>query len=102
MAQIVHEKNKKWIEEFLTPNLIANHKLVTPKNSNELIEVESIEIKEMSLEVAFMLTTCYFVKITLQIKDSNAHSQSIDEKEFKLVVKVKIYKELVVVLTDFP
>lgn len=86
--QEMHEKNKKWIREFLAPNLITKEKLVVRKNPNESIELKSIEIKEMSLEVAYMLTKCYFVNITVQIKNVGARSKN-DEREFKLVVKVQ-------------
>lgn len=84
----MHEKNRKWIREFLAPNLITEEKLVVRKNPSESIELKSIEIKEMSLEVAYMLTKCYFVKITVQIKNDSARSKN-DESEFKLVVKVQ-------------
>lgn len=90
MTDEVHAKNKKWIKEYLTPNLITNQKL-TRKNPNKFIDVKSIEIQEMSSKLSFTISNCYFVRIILQIKEKGGQIEdktSIDEKEFNLVVKV--------------
>lgn len=91
MAEEIRERHNKWIIDSLAPNLIENQKLFSCKNTNEHIKIKSIEIKEMSLAVAFMLTNCYFVKISLLTKAE--HSQCADknedgEKTFDIVVKV--------------
>lgn len=95
MAGELRERHKKWIIDTLTPNLIENHKLFNCNNTNNHIKIKSIEIKELSLAVAFMLTNCYFVKISLLTKAE--HSQcddknDDDEKIFDIVVKVWRFK----------
>lgn len=86
-------KHKKWIEGYLMSNLIENQKLIHCNKPNEHIEVKSIEIKLMSLDVAFMLTNCYFVKITIQIRSEHVEciEEFNNEQEFHLVVKVQIF-----------
>ncbi|XP_031626583.1 uncharacterized protein LOC116342918 [Contarinia nasturtii] len=89
MAEL-RKKHKTWIKEFLTPNLVENQKLITCKNPKEHIEIEAIEIKEMSLEVAFMLTVCYFVKISIKIRTEHEQCEGedgYDETLFDIVVK---------------
>lgn len=104
MTDEVHGKNKKWIKEYLTPNLITNQKLVICKNANKFIDVKSIEIQEMSSELSFMISNCYFVRIVLQIEEEEGDQieekgdkiedkTSIDEREFNLVVKVWFINE---------
>lgn len=87
MSDEVHGKNKKWIREYLIPNLITKKS----KNSNKFIDVKSIEIQEMSSELSFMISNCYFVQIILPVKEKGDQIEdktSIDEREFNLVVKV--------------
>lgn len=99
MTEELRKKHKKWIKGFLTPILIKNPKFIACKNEN--VEIKSIEIKEMSLEVAFMLTICYFVKITLKIKADHSENRIQDEeKTFNVVVKV-ISKTILMGFTIF-
>lgn len=96
MTDEVHGKNKKWIKEYLTPLLITDQKLVICENSNKFIDVKSIEIQEMSSELSFMISNCYFVRIILQIEEKGDQIEdktSIDEREFNLVVKVWFINE---------
>lgn len=93
----VSEKNRTWIKEYLTPHLINNQKLLVLNDPQKCIELKSIEINEISLEEAFMFSSCYFVKLTIQINDKGLqpkNGESIEEKEFKLVVKVNVVKRL--------
>lgn len=87
------EKHKTWIEGYLMSDLIQNQKLIHCDKPNEHIEVKSIEIRLMSLDVAFMLTTCYFVKIAIEIKSKHIQcmKEFNNEQEFHLVVKVQIF-----------
>lgn len=91
MTEELRERHKKWIKEFLIPNLIKNQKLIKHKHEN--IDVKSIDIKAMSLEVAFMLTNCYFVNISIKIKsDQNENHIKNEERTHDIVVKVKKQK----------
>lgn len=87
------ERHKTWVKDFLVPHLIENQKLIPFKKENEHVCVKSIDMKLMSLEVAFMLTVCYFVKITVQkkLKHETCDQDFTDEKEFSLVIKVMKY-----------
>lgn len=90
MPQEWIKKHKAWIKSHLTRKLIENQKLIACQKPNEHIEVRSIEAKEMSLEVAFMLTACYFVKISIKIVSEHKECRSEDsatERDFNLVVK---------------
>lgn len=89
----IRNKHKSWIKDFLVVNLIEKQKLFKCNNPKEHILVQSIEIKELSLEVAFMLTNCYFVKITVKVTKEHIECKNDDsnnEKIFDIVVKVKI------------
>lgn len=97
MADELRERHKKWIIDTLTPNLIENNKLLSCNYANKHIQIKSIEINELSLAVAFMLTNCYFVKISLLTRAE--HSQCDDdnadnEKTFDIVVKVRRFVQL--------
>ena len=86
-------KHRTWIKEFLVSNLIENQKLIACNNPTEHIVIKSIEIRELSLDVAFMLTICYFVKISItvakeHVECKNCKNDSNDEKVFDIVVKV--------------
>lgn len=92
MTEELRKRHKKWIKEFLIPNLIKNQKLIKHKHEN--IDIKSIEIKAMSLDIAFMLTNCYFVNIAIRIKpDQNENQIKDEEKTFDIVVKVKLFKK---------
>lgn len=92
MALNASEKHKTWINNYLLQNLFEQQKLIMCKNPNEHIKIRSIDIKPMSMDNTFMLTFCYFVKISIEIK--RAHTQCEDrnhlsgEEEFDLVIKV--------------
>lgn len=92
MASNILEKHKAWINEYLLPNLIEQQKLITCRNPDEHIKIKSIEIKPMSMENTFMLTFCYFVKISIEIKREHTHWGDCNDltggKEFDLVIKV--------------
>lgn len=86
-------KHKTWIRQVLVENLIENQKLIICQQPKGHIVTRSIEIKEMSLEVAFMLTVCYFVKIAVETTEQHVECESGDgnkEKIFDIVVKVKV------------
>lgn len=86
-------KHRTWINEFLVLNLIENQKLIACNNPTEHIVIKSIEIRELSLDVAFMLTICYFVQISIKVAKEhveceNVRNDSNGEKVFDIVVKV--------------
>lgn len=90
-------KHKVWIKDNLTPNLIENQKLVACKRPNQHVELRSIEIKAISLDVAFMLTSCYFVQISIKIKPEHIECKEgrfVEENNYHLVVKVTVIKTL--------
>ncbi|XP_055311024.1 uncharacterized protein LOC129573705 [Sitodiplosis mosellana] len=83
-------KHRTWIKEFLVLNLIGNQKLIACKKLSEHIVIQSVEIRELSLDVAFMVTICYFVKISVKVAKSHVecdNDDSDDEKIFDIVVK---------------
>lgn len=82
-----NKTHKNWIRNDLVPGLIKNQKLFALKNPFEHVDLKSLEIEQMSHEVAFMLTYCYYIKIILELRtgDKNADAKEID---FHLVVKV--------------
>lgn len=90
MAEAQHQEHRKWIREFLVPNLIENNKLVVGKISKENFKLESIEIKNVSIETTFMLSICYFVNILICIsKDCSCENNNCENSnEVNLVVKV--------------
>lgn len=91
MAQELNKAHKTWITNELTSHLIKNLNVSSCENPIDHIQVKSVEIKPMSLEVAFMLTNCYFVKIVLNTNNSHKcckNEQSERENVFDLVVKV--------------
>lgn len=84
-----HEKNEKWISDFLIPHLINNQKLLPcPNPSSEQFKLKMYDIKSMSHEVAFMLTFCYNVKIVLQTHLNIENGSNEQETVFDIVVKV--------------
>lgn len=89
----LRNKHKTWIKEFLVLNLIENQKLMTCENPKEHIVIQSIEIKELSLDIAFMLTNCYFVKISANTAKEHVKCGNNDINDgnvFDIVVKVKL------------
>lgn len=94
MTLNILEKHKTWINEYLLQHLFDQQKLIMCKNPNQHIKIKSIDIKPMSLDNTFMLTFCYFVKISIEIQAKQEHMQCADcdnfsgEKDFDLVIKV--------------
>lgn len=93
MALSTLEKQKAWINDYLLQHLIEQQKLIVCKNPNQHIQIKSVDIKPMSMDNTFMLTFCYFVKISIGIKREHTQSEECKhdfsgEKEFDLVIKV--------------
>lgn len=95
MALNILEKHKTWINEYLLQNLFEQQKIIKCKNPNQHIKIKSIDFKPMSMDNTFMLTFCYFVKLSIELQrehmqcdDSNKFSGELD---FDLVIKVIPY-----------
>lgn len=92
MAANLLNKHRSWITDYLLPKLIEQQKLITCKNAEQHAKIKSIDVKPMSLDNTFMLTYCYFVKISIDIQQ--AHFECEDsangpgEKEWDFVIKV--------------
>lgn len=98
MAEEYLAKHKRWIKNVLVPKLIENQKLFNYKPSNENIEVKTIKIEQLSHEVTHMVSDCYFVNILIEIKPKHKLRESvnsIDLREFDLVVKVIVHSIIV-------
>lgn len=92
MASNILEKHKTWINDTLLSNLFEQQKLFTCRDPDQHIKIKSIEIKPMSMENTFMLTFCYFVKISIEIKREHTHCGDCNNlsggRDFDLVIKV--------------
>lgn len=93
MAPGILKKHETWINGHLLPNLFEHQKLIECKNPNQHIKIESVDMKPMSMENTYMLTFCYFVKISVEIKQEHVQCGDsknwTDETEFHLVIKVR-------------
>lgn len=95
MALDIFEKHKTWINDYLIPNLCEQQKLIQCKNPNQHTRIKSVDITQMSMENTFMLTFCYFAKVSIEIR--REHGQCEDSKnlsdyrEFDLVIKVRSF-----------
>lgn len=92
-----NKNHKSWIENFLIPELIKTNKFAVTKNLSKFVKLKSFEIEQMSHEVAFMLTYCYFVKIVLEFEEHGPAEEQIQTEgnTFHLVVKVRSKMNLV-------
>lgn len=92
MSLNILKKHKTWINDYLLQNLIDQQKLVMCKNQH--IKIKSLDIKPMSMDNTFMMTFCYFVKISIEIQREHTQcadfSNFSDEKDFDLVIKVNL------------
>lgn len=87
------EKLKRWVANFLIPNLKENQRLYGCElsSSKDRIDMKKVEITKISLDEAFMISKCFIVNVLIEIKsDPNIldTKSGTDGNEFNFFVKV--------------
>lgn len=72
----------EWIKNDLIKNLIENRKFTLPWEENDLPKIVDLDLKPMTTSDAFMLTSCFKIKIILS--DASGEQTA----EFGIIVKV--------------
>lgn len=92
MASDILKQHKSWIIDYLLPKLFEQQKLVVCKHVKQHAKIKTIDVKPMSMDNTFMLTYCYFVKISIEIQPEHVQCKDSEivsgEKELDFVIKV--------------